>query len=175
MKYKLLFLLIITVLSCNPVKLAFKEKNIGKTKEEFFRRKLCVVDTVIYTFSTTDTFTTIDTITEKTVIYNGLKGVHMDTTIGDIRLSIHNGAITARYIKKTKNILKNNTITQQLRDKSYESVLESDINVKDSTLKEQEFIIKDKSSDIKKLKIEFYGLLFAVIFYIGFRLKRAFF
>ena len=99
----------------------------------------------------------------------------MDTTIGDIRLSIHNGAITARYIKKTKNILKNNTITQQLRDKSYESVLESDINVKDSTLKEQEFIIKDKSSDIKKLKIEFYGLLFAVIFYIGFRLKRAFF
>jgi hypothetical protein len=175
MKYKLLFLLIITVLSCNPVKLAFKEKNIGKTKEEFFRRKLCVVDTVIYTFSTTDTFTTIDTMIKTTVIHDGLKGVHMDTTLGDVRITIHNGAITAHCPEKTRTIVKNNTITQQLRDKSYESVLEHDIYLKDSTIKAQEFIIKDKNSDIKKLKIEFYGLLFAVLFYIGFRLKRAFF
>ena len=38
MKYRLSFLLAITFLACNPVKLAFKEKHIEKTKEEFFRK-----------------------------------------------------------------------------------------------------------------------------------------
>ena len=99
----------------------------------------------------------------------------MDTTVGDVRITIQNGAVSAFCPEKTQTIVKNNTITQKLRDKSYESVLENDIRLKDSTIKEQEFIIKDKSSDIKKLKAELYGLLLAIALYVGFRLKRAFF
>ena len=175
MKYRLSILLAITLLACNPVKLAFKEKHINNTKEEFFRRKLCVVDTIIDTVTRIDTLTTIDTLTETTVIHDGLKGVKLDTTVGDVRITISNGAVTAYCPEKTQTIVKNNTITQKLRDKSYEFVLENDIQVRDSIIKEQEFIIKDKSSDIKKLKAELYGLLLAVVLYIGFRLKRAFF
>ena len=175
MKYRLSFLLAITFLACNPVKLAFKEKHIEKTKEEFFRRKLCVVDTIIDTIVSIDTFITIDTVKQTTVIHDGLKGINMDTTVGDVRITIKNGAVSAFCPEKTRTIVQNNTITQKLRDKSYESVLENDIQVKDSIIREQEFIIKDKSSDIKKLKAELYGLLLAVALYIGFRLKRAFF
>jgi hypothetical protein len=175
MKYRLSLLLAITVLACNPVRLAFKEKHINKTKEEFFRRKLCVVDTIIDTVTNIDTFTTIDTVKQTTVIHDGLKGVTLDTTVGDVRITISNGAVTAYCPEKTQTIVKNNTITQKLRDKSYESVLEHDIQVKDSIIKEQEFIIKDKSSDIKKLKAELYGLLLAIALYVGFRLKKAFF
>ena len=175
MKYRLSILLTITLLACNPVKLAFKEKHISNTKEEFFRRKLCVVDTIIDTVTSIDTHTTIDTVKQTTVIHDGLKGVSLDTTVGDVRITIQNGAVSAFCPEKTQTIVKNNTITQKLRDKSYESVLENDIRLKDSTIKEQEFIIKDKSSDIKKLKAELYGLLLAIALYIGFRLKRAFF
>jgi hypothetical protein len=53
--------------------------------------------------------------------------------------------------------------------------LEKDIADRDSIIKEQELIIKDKSSDIKKLKIELYGLLVAIALYVGFRIKTAFF
>jgi len=175
MKYRLSLLLAITLLACNPVRLAFKEKHISKTKEEFFRRKLCVVDTIIDTVTSIDTFTTIDTLTETTVIHDGLKGVNLDTTVGDVRITIHNGAVTAFCPEKTQTIVQSNTITQKLRDKSYESVLEKDIADRDSIIKEQELIIKDKSSDIKKLKIELYGLLVAIALYAGFRIKSAFF
>lgn len=175
MKYRLSLLLAITFLACNPVKLAFKEKHIDKTKEEFFRRKLCVVDTIIDTIVDIDTFITIDTVKQTTVIHDGLKGIYMDTTVDDVRITIKNGAVTAHCPEKTKTIVQNSTITQKLRDKSYESVLENDIRVKDSIIKEQEFVIKDKSSDIKKLKAELYGLILAIALYIGFRLKKAFF
>jgi hypothetical protein len=175
MKYKLSILLAITLLACNPVKLAFKEKHISQTKQEFFKRKLCVVDTIIDTVTCIDTFTITDTLKQTTVIHTGLKGIHLDTTVGNVRITIHNGVVTTFCPVKTKFIVKNNTITQKLRDKSYESVLENDIRLKDSTIKEQEFIIKDKSSDVKKLKAELYGLLLAIVLYVGFRLKKAFF
>lgn len=175
MKYRLSILLAITLLACNPVKLAFKEKHINKTKEEFFRRKLCVVDTIIDTFTRIDTFTDIDTLIETKVFHDGLKGITLDTTINDVRITIKNGSISSYCPEKTRTIVKNNTITQRLRDKSYESVLENDIRTKDSIIKEQAIIIKDKSSDIKKLKIELYGLLVAIAIYVGFRIKTAFF
>lgn len=175
MKYKLSILLVITLLACNPVKLAFKEKHINETKEEFFRRKLCVVDTVIDTFTCIDTFTTTDTVKQVTVIHTGLKGIDLDTTVGNVRITIHNGVVTTFCPIKTKFIVKNNNIIQKLRDKSYESLLEKNITLKDSTIKEQEFIIKDKSSDIKRLKAELYGLLLAIGLYVGFRIKKAFF
>lgn len=175
MKYPLLFLLVITLFACNPVKLAFKEKHINKTKEEFFRRKLCVVDTVTDTITHIDTFTDVDTLIETKVFHDGLKGITLDTVINDVRITIKGGAITSYCPEKTKTIVKNNTITQKLRDKSYESVLEKDIHTKDSIIKEQAITIKDKSSDIKKLKIELYGLLVAIALYVGFRIKTAFF
>jgi hypothetical protein len=175
MKYRLSLLLAITLLACNPVRLAFKEKHISKTKEEFFRRKLCVVDTIIDTVTHIDTFTDIDTMIETKIIHDGLKGVYLDTTVNDVRISIKNGVITSYCPEKTRTIVQSNTITQKLRDKSYESVLEKDIADRDSIIKEQELIIKDKSSDIKKLKIELYGLLVAIALYVGFRIKTAFF
>jgi len=175
MKYRLSILLLVTLLACNPVKLAFKEKHIEQTKEEFFRRKLCVVDTVIDTIIDIDTLTDVDTLIETKVIHDGLKGVSLDTTVGDVKIIIKNGAVSAFCPEKTRTIVKNNTIVQKLRDRSYESVIEKDVRVKDSIIKEQQFIIKDKSSDIKKLKAELYGLLLAIAIYVGFRLKRAFF
>lgn len=175
MKYKLSILLIITLIACNPTRLAFKEKHISKTKEEFFRRKLCVTDTIIDTITCIDTFTDIDTLIETKIIHDGLKGIYLDTIVNNVRVTIKNGIITSYCPEKTKTVVKSKIITQKLRDKSYEAILEKNIAHKDSIVKEQILVIKDKSSDIKKLKIELYGLLLLIVLYVGIRIKTAFF
>lgn len=176
MKYRLSLLLVTLIaLSCNPVQRAFKQKYIEQTKEEFFKRKLCVADTVVDTVTVTDTVKLVDTLYQVKFVNLKLKDVVLDTTIDKVRLVINKGVITISCPKKVETIYKTKTITKQVRDKSYELVLEKDIKFKDSTIKAQALQIKSLEVDKRSLKITNWLLIIAILTYIGFRVKRAFF
>jgi hypothetical protein len=170
-----LLLVILTIVACNPVKRAFKEKYIDQTKEEFFRRKLCVADTIIDTLIVTDTVKSVDTLYEIKFVNLKLKDVVLDTTIDKVRLVINKGSIFISCPKKLETIYKTKTIVKQVRDKSYESVLEKDIKFKDSTIKAQALQIKSLELDKRSLKLTNWLLIISILAYIGFRIKRAFF
>lgn len=170
-----LLLVILTIVACNPVKRAFKEKYIDQTKEEFFRRKLCVADTIIDTLIVTDTVKSVDTLYEIKFVNLKLKDVVLDTTIDKVRLVINKGSIFISCPKKLETIYKTKTIVKQVRDKSYESVLEKDIKFKDSTIKAQALQIKSLELDKRSLKLTNWLLIISILAYIGFRVKRAFF
>lgn len=170
-----LLLVILTIVACNPVKRAFKEKYIDQTKEEFFRRKLCVADTIIDTLIVTDTVKSVDTLYQIKFVNLKLKDVVLDTTIDKVRLVINKGSIFISCPKKLETIYKTKTIVKQVRDKSYESVLEKDIKFKDSTIKAQALQIKSLELDKRSLKLTNWLLIISILAYIGFRIKRAFF
>ena len=175
MKVRLSLLILITLVACNPVQRAFKQKYIEQTKEEFFKRKLCVADTVVDTIVRIDTVKSVDTFYSVKFINLKLKDVVFDTTIGDVKLKINKGAISISCPEKIKTLYKTKTIVKQIRDKSYESVLEKDIQSKDSTIKAQELTIKSLEVDKRSLKLTNFTLIIAILAYAAFRIKKAFF
>lgn len=175
MKVRLSLLILITLVACNPVQRAFKQKYIEQTKQEFFKRKLCVADTVVDTIVRIDTVKSVDTFYSVKFISLKLKDVVFDTTIGDVKLKINKGAISISCPEKIKTLYKTKTIVKQIRDKSYESVLEKDIQSKDSTIKAQELTIKSLEVDKRSLKLTNFALIIAILAYAAFRIKKAFF
>ena len=134
-----------------------------------------MADTVIDTIVRIDTVKSIDTFYSVKFVSLQLKDVVFDTTIGDVKLKINKGVISISCPEKIKTLYKTQTIIKQVRDKSYESVLEKDIQSKDSTIKAQELTIKSLEVDKRSLKLTNWTLIIAILAYVAFRLKKAFF
>lgn len=143
------YLLIILILaSCNPVKRVMKDpKKFDVVAKEVLRRGYCVNDTVVIE-KVKDSIVYLDTpsITIQTVDCKDI-----DTTIGRSRIQLRSGVLT---VKCTDSIVyRTKVITNNIRDKSKEAVLLSDIKDRDDEIKSLKDQIKTLNIEKRELKV----------------------
>jgi hypothetical protein len=174
MKQVIAILFILTIAACNPVKQAFKPKHIEKTKEEFFRRNLCIVDTQIKTVTVHDSVVYKDTV--KLVEFQKIlpKSFNLDTTIDGSKIKISNGSISIELKEKVKTEYKTNTITKILRDIGFEQSLKKTISAKDSVLLQTKNELVEVKGKYYKYKSIIIGLGLLLVLLITWRLYRIF-
>lgn len=160
------YLALILLLGCNPVKQVLKDPvKFNQVKEAVIRSGACVNDTV--TIQTTiDSIVVKDSIIEiKTIVPCS----DFDTTLADgTIIGVSSGVLTYRHSCKEKEVIRTTTKTNNIRDRSYESILQKDIDGRDSAIRVYMKLYTDsqlennglKSSNTK-LKFKFWLLLVA--------------
>jgi hypothetical protein len=139
------YLLIILLFSCNPVKQVLKDqKKFDQVAEEVIRRNYCINDTVVVS---KDSVVYKESIIEKQI---NVPCADFDSTIDGARISVSSGVLTYSHNCKEKTIIR--TVTNNIRDKSLENILRSDIEVRDNTINKKSLTIKEKDAEIKSLK-----------------------
>jgi len=166
-----ILLILITVIACNPVKRAFKPKFIEDTKVEFFTRKLCINDTEVVTKTIHDS-TIIKDSTIVIEYINQKFNFVLDTTVNGARLSINHGRVQISYPEKVQVKYHTTTVTNTVRDKGLESVLEKRIHDKDSTITALSQDLKETKACARKYKFNFYGLVALIIALLAYRAFR---
>ena len=147
LKYLSALLLLSSIVSCSPVKQVLKDKKkFDKVAEEVIRRGYCVNDTTVITEYR-------DSIVYKDSTVSVFKPVpcrDFDTTIGRARIVIRNGELT--YRAKDSIVYRTMTVTNTVRDKSYENILKKDLQGKDTTISAREATIKELRMANKQLE-----------------------
>lgn len=139
------YLLIILLFSCNPVKQVLKDpKKFDQVKDAVIRSGACVNDTITVS---KDSIVYKDSIIEKQI---EVPCADFDTTIAGARISVSSGVLTYSHNCKEKTIIR--TVTNNIRDKSLENILRSDIKGRDSVIDKKSLTIKEKDVEIKSLK-----------------------
>jgi hypothetical protein len=174
MKTSVFILLLLAVIACNPVKQAFKPKHIEKTKEEFFRRNLCIVDTQYETKTIHDSVVYKDTI--KLLEFKSVapKSVNIDTTINGSRIKIVNGSVSIELKEKVKTEYRTNLVTKTLRDLGYENTLKKTIAAKDSVFLQTKTELTDVKAKYYKYKSIVISLIVVVLALVVWRLFTIF-
>lgn len=174
MKQVIAILFILTIAACNPVKQAFKPKHIEKTKEEFFRRNLCIVDTQIKTVTVHDSVVYKDTV--KLVEFQKLlpKSINIDTTINGSRVKIVNGSLSIELKEKVKTEYRTNLVTKTIRDLGYENALKKTIAAKDSVFLQTKTELTDVKAKYYKYKSIVISLIVIVLALVVWRLFSIF-
>lgn len=146
---KLISIIIILFVSCSPVKQVLKDsEKFNKVAEEVIRRGYCVNDTTIIV-ETRDSIVYRDSIIE---IIERIPCADFDTIIGRARIKVSSGVLT--YAAKDSVIYKRQTITNSVRDRSYEKILQKDIAILDSMVINRNVQVHDLQNANKDLKSE---------------------
>lgn len=139
------YLLIILLFSCNPVKQVLKDpKKFDQVKDAVIRSGACANDTITIS---KDSIVYKDSIIEKQI---KVPCADFDSTINGARISVSSGVLTYSHNCKEKTIIR--TVTNNIRDKSLENILRSDIKGRDSVINKKSLTIKEKDVEIKSLK-----------------------
>lgn len=171
MKNLFILLTAITIAACNPVARAFKPKHIEKTKEEFFMRKLCINDTTIITKTVHDS--TIIKDSQIVIKYLDKRfNFYLDTVINGAHLHINNGSVGISYPEKVHTVYQTQTVTNTVRDKSLEGLLEKKLAFTDSVLSDTKVELAETHTKLTKARGYVLLLILLVIGYIAFRIYR---
>lgn len=119
--------LIIIVLGCNPVKQVMRDpKKFGEVASEVIRRGYCVNDTTVIT-EVRDSIIYRDSIR-----VDNIPCKDFDTVIGRARVSVIGGVLS--FKQNDSVVYRIKTITNTVRDRTYEDTLKSDILILRSNL-----------------------------------------
>ena len=168
----LLALIIITGMSCNPVKRVLKDnKKFEIVAKEVVKRGYCINDTIIIDSTIHDTI-----YSEKTIIdsFPVEKLRNIDTILkSGIKLSIKDGVVIAQCPPiKAETIIK--TKTSYIRDLKLESILKASndsflqaCKKKDGYIADLNIINKEKSVTIREWMLRFWSLFVGVCVSLG--------
>lgn len=146
----LICILTIFLFACNPVKKVLNDpKKFEQVKEAVIRSGACVNDTV--TIETkVDSIVTKDSIIERIV---SVPCKDFDTTLSDgAEIKVSSGVLTYKAPKKEKQTTI--TKTNNIRDRSFENLLKSDIAKRDSVISYYAKYIENQNKDLKEAKKE---------------------
>lgn len=159
---KLISIIIILFVSCSPVKQVLRDsEKFNKVAEEVVRRGYCVNDTTVIV-ETKDSIVYNESIIE---IIERIPCADFDTTIGRARIKVSSGVLT--YTAKDSIVYKKQTITNTVRDRAYEKILEKDITKLDSMLINRNVLVHDLRNANKELKSELRWWKWRMIMVVG--------
>jgi hypothetical protein len=142
-------IIILLLVSCNPVKQVLKDQvKLDEVAQEVIRRGYCVNDTTIIT-ATKDSVIYRDSIVEKV---ERIPCKDFDTTIGRARISVNSGVL--KYSAKDSVVYRTKTVTNTVRDREYERILLYDIRMIKDTLSMERADAAIIKSEFKAYKID---------------------
>lgn len=174
MRRIIFFVVIISIIACNPVKQAFKPKYIEKTKVEFYSRGLCVNDTIHDTTIVHDSTVIKDTIKLVQFQVSKLKKFTIDTVVDGARIAIKDGFVSIKLPETQKITYQTKTITKIIKDLGLENVLRNTINVKDSVLVQTKGELADVTKKYYQYKFIIWVAGFILAILVILRLYRIF-
>jgi hypothetical protein len=168
------FVIILSIVACNPVKQAFKPKYIEKTKVEFYSRGLCVNDTIHETTIVHDSTVIKDTI--KLVEFQDakLQMFILDTVINGVKVSMKDGFVSIKVPETQQVKYQTKTITKIVKDLGLETVLKNSINAKDSVIVQTKTELADVTKKYYQYKFILWISAFLIILLVIIRLYRIF-
>jgi hypothetical protein len=174
MRRIIFFVIILSIVACNPVKQAFKPKYIEKTKVEFYSRGLCVNDTIHETTIVHDSTVIKDTI--KLVEFQDakLQMFTLDTVINGVKVSMKDGFVSIKVPETQQVKYQTKTITKIVKDLGLETVLKNTINAKDSVIVQTKNELADVTKKYYQYKFILWISAFLIILLVIIRLYRIF-
>jgi hypothetical protein len=168
------FVIILSIVACNPVKQAFKPKYIEKTKVEFYSRGLCVNDTIHETTIIHDSTVIKDTI--KLVEFQDakLQMFTLDTVVNGVKVSMKDGFVSIKVPETQQVKYQTKTITKIVKDLGLETVLKNTINAKDSVIVQTKTELADVTKKYYQYKFILWISAFLIILLVIIRLYRIF-
>lgn len=160
--------LIVSILGCNPVKQVMRDpKRFDEVASEVIRRGYCVNDTTTIT-EVRDSIIYKDSIVER--VHN-IPCKDFDTVIGRSRVSVIGGVLS--FKQKDSVVYRTKTVTNTVRDRTYEDTLKSDILILQSNLvrsgeqlAECQSNYKDKVGDLRNDKLKLWLVIVAMSIFI---------
>ena len=174
MRRIIFFVIILSIVACNPVKQAFKPKYIEKTKVEFYSRGLCVNDTIHETTIVHDSTVIKDTI--KLVEFQDakLQMFTLDTVVNGVKVSMKDGFVSIKVPETQQVKYQTKTITKIVKDLGLETVLKNSINAKDSVIVQTKTELADVTKKYYQYKFILWISAFLIILLVIIRLYRIF-
>lgn len=174
MRRIIFFVIILSIVACNPVKQAFKPKYIEKTKVEFYSRGLCVNDTIHETTIVHDSTVIKDTI--KLVEFQDakLQMFTLDTVVNGVKVSMKDGFVSIKVPETQQVKYQTKTITKIVKDLGLETVLKNTINAKDSVIVQTKNELADVTKKYYQYKFILWISAFLIILLVIIRLYRIF-
>lgn len=159
------YLWFILLIGCNPVKQVLKDKaKLDLVAKEVIRKGYCVNDTIVIE-KVRDSVVYKDSIIER---INNIPCKDFDTTIGRARIKVSSGVLT--YSAKDSTVYRVKTITNTVRDKAFESILQQDIDLKNkeidslkNAVRSSQIENREVRSDLRSAKFKFYLLISIII------------
>ena len=163
------YLWFILLIGCNPVKQVLRDKaKLDLVAKEVIKNGYCVNDTTVIE-KIRDSVVYKVSIIEK---INNIPCADFDTTIRRARIQVSSGVLT--YSAKDSTVYKIKTITNNIKDRSLENILQQDIDLKNkvidslkATVRSSQTVNKDLIIEHKRMTIKFWLLFFitlAIIF-----------
>lgn len=141
------YLILLLLISCNPVKRVLKDPvKFEQVKEAVIRSGACVNDTIVVT---KDSIVNRDSIIEKSIT---VPCRDFDTLFDGTAISVKSGILTYKHTCKQRDIYR--TVTNNIRDRKFEDLLKSDIKHRDSIVSSQGVSLKEKDVQIKSLTVD---------------------
>jgi len=155
-------LAILVLVSCNPLKKVLNDPGMfNQVAEQVIRRGLCVNDTTVIT-ETKDSIVYKDSIIER---ISSIPCKDFDTTIGRARIKVSSGVLT--YSAKDSIVVRKQTITHSVRDRSYERILQKDIASLDSVVTSRDKAVPGLQTENKELKADLSWWKFRLFFLLA--------
>lgn len=160
--------LVISMLGCNPVKRVMRDpERFSEVASEVIRRGYCVNDTTTIT-EVRDSIIYKDSIVER--VHN-VPCKDFDTVIGRARVSVIGGVLS--FKQKDSVVYRTRTVTNTVRDRTYEDTLKSDILILQSKLvvsgeqlDECQKNYKDKVGKLRNDKLKLWLIIVAMSIFI---------
>lgn len=162
------YLWFILLFGCNPVKQVLKDKaKLDLVAKEVIKKGYCVNDTTVIE-KIRDSVVYKDSIIER---INNIPCKDFDTTIGRARIKVSSGVLT--YTAKDSIVYRVRNITNTVRDKALESILQQDIDLKNkeidslkNAVRSSQIENKDLRSENRWMTIKFWILLISALIII---------
>lgn len=180
---RLCLLLMFILAACSPVKQVLNNpKYFREVADSVVKRGYCVNDTVFET-EYKEKITIKDSLIHDSSFVRHLQSVvDFDTTFpSGVRVQIDSGHIEVYCPQKEKTISGVKTITQTVRDRKLEEILNGEIktlksmlDLKEHECKRKEVLIGELQNRVTSLTFKIYVFIFVVILYILYRLYNLF-
>lgn len=162
------YLWFILLIGCNPVKQVLKDKaKLDLVAKEVIKQGYCVNDTTVIE-KIRDSIVYKYSIIERV---NNIPCKDFDTTIGRARIKVSSGVLI--YSAKDSTVYRTKTITNTVRDRSLESILQQDIDSKTKdidSLKNAVRSLQIENRDLRNenswLTVKFWLIIIAAILII---------
>lgn len=155
--------LIIITLACNPVKKVLRDPvKFNEIASEVIRRGYCVNDTTVIT-EVRDSIIYKDSIVDRV---NNIPCKDFDTVIGRARVSVIGGVLS--FKQKDSVVYRTKTVTNTVRDRTYEDTLKSDILILQSKLVvsgEKLSLSEKKVGELRKDKLILWLIIVAMVIF----------